>query len=58
MPFTVGGVKCNMCTVIPHYRPSSYNNPQITQKMRYAQYIRTQSKTTGGGTTANNTSSN
>ena len=58
MPFIVGGVKCNMCSVIPRIQSSSYNNPQISQKMKYAQYIRTQSKTISGGTTANNTTSN
>ena len=44
----VGGLQCPRPPVYPTTLPSSYNNTQITQKMKYAQYIRIQTHTYGG----------
>lgn len=44
----IGGIQCPRPPVYPTNLPSSYNNTQITQKMKYAQYIRIQTHTYGG----------
>lgn len=46
----IGGLYCNHNCPPPISMklPTSYNNPQISQKMKYAQYIRIQSNTYGG----------
>jgi hypothetical protein len=44
----IGGLQCPQIPIYPSKLQTSYNNPQITQKMKYAQYVRIQSKTYGG----------
>jgi hypothetical protein len=39
-----GGITCPKPTVYLTNQQTSYNNPQISQKMKYAQYINNQSK--------------
>lgn len=51
MQTKIGGLRCQCPSQIPTAftkLPSSYNNTQISQKMKYAQYIRIQSNTYGG----------
>jgi hypothetical protein len=38
-----GGILCPQPPVFYNNQQTSYNNPQISQKMKYAQYIRSQS---------------
>jgi hypothetical protein len=44
----IGGLQCPQPPVYLTNQTTSYNNNQITQKMKYAQYIRIQTKTYGG----------
>ena len=53
----IGGVLCPQPPVYLINQQTSYNNPQISQKMKYAQYIRIQSKTYGGPNSNDTTSS-
>lgn len=48
MTTKIGGITCPQPPVYLKNQQTSYNNPQISQKMKYAQYIRIQSKTYGG----------
>ena len=49
MQTKIGGLQCPSQIPTAFTKlPSSYNNPQISQKMKYAQYIRIQSNTYGG----------
>jgi hypothetical protein len=49
MQTKIGGINCpSQIPTTPSKLPTSYNNPQISQKMKYAQYIRIQSNTYGG----------
>jgi hypothetical protein len=41
----IGGIKCPKPAVVITNQQTSYNNPQMSQKMKYAQYIRIQSGT-------------
>jgi hypothetical protein len=42
-----GGITCPKPAVYLTNQQTSYNNPQISQKMKYAQYVRTQLNTYG-----------
>ena len=58
MAYKVGGLQCPQPTVYLNNSQSSYNNPQISQKMKYAQYIRIQSNTYGGPNSNDTNTSN
>jgi hypothetical protein len=61
LPTKIGGIICpnyksnsgsgsyqTCLPALPTNKQTSYNNPQMSQKMKYAQYIRIQSYTYGG----------
>lgn len=66
LPTKIGGIRCpnyksnsgsnsnqTCLPALPTNKQTSYNNPQISQKMKYAQYIRIQSYSYGGSNDTN-----